>query len=87
MSALKPGQLVTGVVREHQHFGFFVDIGETEPAVVVITMIEDDPSVRNPAFPPVGTELEAVFLGFSGPGRQPRLSVRPMDVERARHGD
>jgi hypothetical protein len=52
--------------------------------VVVITMINDDPSVANPPFPPVGSRIEAAFLGYSGPDRQPRLSLRPSDVENAR---
>lgn len=85
VSDFTPGQLVSGVVLEHQPYGLFVDLGEGEPGVVVITMINDDPSIANPPFPPVGSRIEAAFLGYSGPGRQPRLSLRPSDLERARH--
>ena len=85
MSELTPGQLVSGVVVEHRPFGVFIDIGEDEPGVVVITMIEDEPRPRTPELPPVGTAVEAAFLGFSGPGRQPRLSLRPTDVAKARN--
>lgn len=84
MSDLRSGQLVTGVVVAHRHFGVVVDIGEAEHAVAVITMLEDDPRSRDPVMPPVGDTVEGVFLGHSGPGHQPRLSMRPGDVEKAR---
>jgi predicted RNA-binding protein with RPS1 domain len=84
MSDLTPGQLVSGTVIEHRPFGVFIDIGEDEPGVAVITMIEDEPRPQTPAFPAVGSAVDAVFLGFSGPGRQPRLSLRPADIAKAR---
>ena len=84
MNDLSPGQLVNALVVEHKPFGIFVDIGEDELGVVVITMIADDPTIPNPLFPPVGSRVQAVFLGYSGPGRQPRLSLRPMDLLKAR---
>lgn len=84
MSDLRPGQIVRGVVIEHRHFGVFIDIGKSEPGVAVITMIEDEPRSRDPDLPPVGETVEAVFLGYSGPGQQPRLSLRPGDIEKAR---
>ena len=84
MSDLRQGQLVDGLVIEHKPFGILVNIGEDELGVVVITMIKDDPMISNPQFPPVGSRIEAVFLGYSGPGRQPRLSTRPMDLRQAR---
>jgi ribosomal protein S1 len=85
VSDFVPGQLVSGVVIEHQPCGLFVDLGESDPGVVVNTMISDDPKVANPPFPPVGSRIEAAFLGYSGPGRQPRLSLRPAGVQEARH--
>jgi len=85
MRDLRPGQLVSGVAIEHRAFGAFIEIGEDEPGLVVITMLEDEPRSRRPEFPPIGSEVEAVFLGFNGPSRQPRLSLRPTDVRRARH--
>jgi ribosomal protein S1 len=84
MSDLSPGRLVDGLVVEHKPFGILVDIGEDELGVVVITMMEDDPAIPNPPFPPVGSKIEAVFLGYSGPTRQPRLSMRPMDLINSR---
>ena len=85
MTHLEPGAIVTGTVIEQRPFGVFVDIGNDEPAVVVVTMLEDEPS-RTPPFPPVDTTVTAVFLGYSGPGRQPRLSMRPIDLQTAREG-
>lgn len=84
MSRLSPGQLVTGVVVEHRHFGVLVDIAEVELAVALITMLEDEPRSREPVMPAVGDMVEGVFLGYSGPGHQPRISLRPGDVEEAR---
>jgi predicted RNA-binding protein with RPS1 domain len=87
MSELRPGQLVTGIVIEHQPFGAFIEIGEDEPGLALITMLEDEPRSRTPALPPIGSHVEAVFLGFSGPSRQPRLSLRPMEVRNARDAE
>jgi ribosomal protein S1 len=84
MPDLRPGQIIRGVVVEHRHFGVFIDIGESEPAVAVITMLEDEPRSRDPVMPPIGADVEAVFLGYSGPGRQARLSLRLGDVNAAR---
>jgi ribosomal protein S1 len=84
MSELRPGQLVSGVVTEHRPFGFFVDVGEEELGVALITMLEDEPRSPDPVFPAVGSRVEGVFLGYSGPGRQPRISLRPADIKAAR---
>lgn len=84
MTELHPGQIVSGVVVEHRHYGVHVEIGEAEPGVAVITMLEVDPRSRDPRFPAVGERVESVFLGYSGPGRQPRLSLRSADLEAAR---
>ena len=75
-------RIVRGTVTRHEPFGFFVKFEneEEEEGVVVITMISDDPSHSNPAFPPVGACIDAVLLGYTSLGRQPRLSIRPSDV-------
>ena len=75
----RAGDLVTGVVTEHRHFGVFIDIGDVEPAVAVITMIEDDQRTI-PTLPRIGATVEGVFLGYAGPGHQPRISLRPSDI-------
>ncbi len=79
------GQVVRGRVVEHHPYGITVDIGAPQLGVVVITMLEDEPRSQHPRFPPVGTEVECVLLGFTAIGDQPRLSMRPSDVSGARH--
>lgn len=81
---LQPGQIVTGVVTRREPFGVFVDIGESEPGVLLVDAITDgDPSTAMADLPEVGDHVEAVFLGYGLPrGTQPRLSVRPSDFRR-----
>lgn len=75
--------LIQGVVTRHEPYGFYVKFGAEQEGLVVITMISDDPLQSNPAFPAVGTVVTARLLGTTAIGRQPRLSVRPMDVRKA----
>jgi hypothetical protein len=73
-------RVVKGIVMEQCEFGVFVDIGEAERALVVITMLEDEPRATRPQQPVLGQEVEVVLLGYSGPGRQnsPQLeAARP----------
>lgn len=44
-------------------------------------MIAQDASEPNPAFPPVGAVIDAVLLGYTEIGGEPRLSIRPQDFE------
>jgi hypothetical protein len=78
----RPSGVVTGVVTEHRHHGVFIDIGDEESPVAVITMIEDDQS-KTAALPRIGMAVEGVFLGYAGPGHQPRISLRPSDIRDA----
>jgi predicted RNA-binding protein with RPS1 domain len=71
---------VAGTVTRHEPYGFYVDFGEEEEGLVVITMVVDDPNLPNPEFPPVGAPVEAALLGYADIGGQPRLSTRPMDL-------
>jgi ribosomal protein S1 len=84
---LTEGQIVKGVVTRRTPFGVFVEIGEPEPAVLLIDSVTDgDPGSANRALPGIGERVEAVFLGYGLPrGTQPRLGIRPSDFERARH--
>jgi hypothetical protein len=43
-------------------------------------MVLDDPHHPNPKLPAVGTQVNAVLLGYSEQTRQPRLSIRPSDL-------
>jgi hypothetical protein len=79
---LQAGQIVTGTVVEHRHFGVFIEIGQREPGIALVTAINDEPKQPS-TFPQIGTPVEAVFLGFAGPNHQPRLSLRPADLAAA----
>lgn len=72
---------VRGTVTRHEPYGFYVDFGEEQEGVVVITMISDDANEANPTFPPIGATVDAALLGYTTIGDEPRLSVRPMDLE------
>ncbi|WP_161606230.1 S1 RNA-binding domain-containing protein [Microlunatus speluncae] len=82
ISGEEPSRLVRGRVTRHENYGFMIDFGEDQEGVVVITMIADD-SVASPDFPRIGSEVEAVLLGYTEFGGQPRLSVRPKDIVKA----
>ncbi len=79
------GQRVRGRVVRHEAYGAFVDIGESELAALLLdALIDGDPLHARDALPEVGTEVEAVFLGYGRPGgTQPRISLRPSDLAEA----
>lgn len=72
---------VVGTVTKHEPYGFYVDFGDEQDGLVVITMVVDDPNISNPVFPPIGFTIEAVLLGYTDLGNQPRLSTRPVDID------
>lgn len=80
MSA-QPPRRVRGTVTRHEPYGFYLDFGEESDGVVVITMIAQDASEPNPPFPQVGAVIDAVLLGYTEVGGEPRLSTRPQDFE------
>ena len=80
MSGRPLPSLVRGVVTRHELYGFLLDFGDAQEGVVVITMISDDPLESNPEFPSVGACMDAVLLGYTEFGEQPRLSIRPSDL-------
>jgi predicted RNA-binding protein with RPS1 domain len=84
MTESRSPRIVRGRVTRHEPYGFWLDFGEPEEGVVVITMIDDDPAVASPAFPPIGSEVEAVLLGYTDIGNEPRLSMRPSDMQALR---
>lgn len=87
---LEEERLVKGVVVRHEPYGAFVDIGEPELAVLLLDAIVDgDPAHARDLLPAVGTDIEAVLLGYtvSVLGTQPRLSIRPSDLERVRKAE
>ena len=75
---------VHGTVTRHEPYGCYIDFGEASDGLVVITMIaKDDEEVT---FPPVGSSIEAVLLGYTEIGHQPRLSLRAEDFIKAKSG-
>lgn len=84
-----PARLVLGTVTRHEPYGFYVNFrnaeGGMEEGLVVITMVHDN-NAPNPDFPPIGSQVEAVLLGYTDVGGQPRLSIRPQDVASAAGG-
>ncbi len=71
---------VRGIVTRHEPYGFYVDFGAESDGLVTITMTGDD---REPAgaFSAVGSVVEAVLLGYTEIGGQPRLSLRAEDFD------
>ncbi len=72
------GTKVSGVVRSHCPFGYFINIPGIEIPGLVETM-ELKPSEK---YPDIGSEIEAVIIDFRDPieplRRQFRLTVNPM---------
>lgn len=74
---LKVGQQVGGRVVGHEPYGAFVDIGEQELAVLLLDAVVEDPSLARDSVPPIGAQIEAVFLGYGrAGGSQPRISIQ-----------
>ncbi|MFI5611817.1 hypothetical protein [Amycolatopsis sp. NPDC051903] len=72
---------VSGAVTRHETYGFYVDFGDEQEGLVVITMVVDNAQTPNPPFPPAGSAVDAVLLGYTDIDHQPRLSTRPLDLE------
>lgn len=73
-------RLVTGIVTRHEPYGFYVDFGDSREGLVVITMINDDHRQSASGFPAIGAAVDAVLLGYTERGAEPRLSTRPSDI-------
>ena len=84
------GAIVCGSVVSHRHFGFFVDIGLSDvPGLVQITDFADSVRVTVDQFPPIGTKVSAIVLGyrFSDPDykqiwlgmKQSQLAIQEMN--------
>ena len=61
------GQTITGKVTEHQHFGFFLDLGLEFPGLILVVNIGNPGNevVDETVFPDIGASMEARVLGFN----------------------
>ena len=87
MTADPPFIITRGVVTKHARFGVFVDFSDEEDRVLVFPMMVDTVPSQGIGFPEVGSEIEAVLVGYSGPRNQPYLSTRPRDLRRVRRAE
>jgi ribosomal protein S1 len=75
-----PGSLLWVKVKQIAPFGAFVDLGADDVyGLISITDLKDEGGPVQPEdWPPVGSEVDAVVLGVTGPDwRDVRLSIRP----------
>lgn len=77
-TTLIPGSIVQGAIRQHWPFGVFVDIrGIPFVGLIQITDFTDEGIMTPDEFPPIGSPVEAVVLGFKETGNQIWLGVKP----------
>ncbi|MFI2363050.1 hypothetical protein [Promicromonospora sp. NPDC019610] len=73
--------MVESTVVCHHQFGMGVwAAGHDQFGHVNVPAIRDGGIRSAEDFPPIGTRIRAVVLGYSGPSRQLRLSSRPSDI-------
>ena len=74
------GTIVTGSVLAHLPMGYFVCLGDRVVGQVEIVRIKNpDIIVSELDYPPIGSAVRSVVLGHN-PGKQIRLSTRPVDL-------
>jgi hypothetical protein len=79
--SLRVGTLVKGTVIRHAPFGVFVRIGGIPfDGLVQITDFKDEGRMTVDEFPPIGSLLTALVLGFKETGNQIWLGVKPSQV-------
>ena len=72
---------VRGTVTRHEEYGFYLDFGGDREGVVVIPMINRSLTESGPIFPAIGSVIDAILLGYTELDGEPRLSIRPQDLE------
>ncbi len=79
--SLRVGSRVAGFVTRHEPFGVFVEIpGIPFEGLVQITGFKDEGRMTVDEFPPFGSPLAAVVLGFKETGQQIWLGVKPSQL-------
>jgi ribosomal protein S1 len=78
---LAPGALVRGTVQRHFPFGVFVELGGIPfTGLVQIVDFKDDAVMTVGEYPPIGSDIEAVVLGFRDSNNQISLGMRPSQL-------
>lgn len=84
--SLPVGALVTCIVTRHEPYGTFVRIaGVPFDGLVQITDFKDEGRMTEEEFPPVGSTITAVVLGFKETGNQIWLGVKPSQLGTVDH--
>jgi len=83
-SALPVGSKIRGTVLRHAPFGIFVAI-PTSPfdGLVQITDFKDSGRMAPNEYPPLGSTIEAIVLGFKESGKQIWLGMKPSQLRDA----
>jgi ribosomal protein S1 len=80
-TTLTPGTIVQGVIQKHWPFGVFVNLsGIPFVGLIQITDFKDEGRMTPDEYPPVGSPVEAVVLGFKDTGNQIWLGVKPSQL-------
>lgn len=77
---LQVGQIIEGVVLQHEPFGIFVDLGYDYQGVVQITDFKDSGVMTPDQYPDIGQSITAVVLGFKESGQQIWLGMKPSQI-------
>jgi ribosomal protein S1 len=82
---LVPGSCVQGTVQKHFPFGVFVDIpGIPFKGLIQVVDFRDEGAMTADEYPPVGSDIEAVVLGFRDSNKQIWLGMRPSQLAKGR---
>lgn len=77
---LQIGQIIEGIVLQHEPFGIFVDVGYDYQGIVQITDFKDSGVMTLDQYPDIGQRVSAVILGFKESGQQIWLGMKPSQL-------
>lgn len=79
--SLPVGAMLRGIVTRHLPFGIFVDIdGIPFTGLVQITDFKDSGKMTVEEYPPVGSVIVGIVLGFMDSGKQIWLGMKPSQL-------
>ncbi|MCX4030430.1 S1 RNA-binding domain-containing protein [Endozoicomonas sp. SM1973] len=82
---LKKGSLIEGVIKKHEAYGVFVDIGYNFEGLIQITDFKDSGVMTPNEYPAIGEKVEAVVLGFKENNQQIWLGVKNSQIRAAKN--